>query len=503
MNNTLIQISRSQYIEKDRSIAILRLDQHLFEIGEPVQVRYYLDEEQTEVDTILAMGIRKGYGKDCYKVMSLGGLELVRDVVSELPDVSDLSHGEVYLYQDPADSKWYYVYEIGKTRQLEELVGSPRTFVNISNRYRYFWKSGELKREDDFYTTDALKGTIEEILYILHRPSLSVGCLSGNLFYAGTPRDLVFKIQVLDYSNKDITKECLIRVDDFPITLDENGYYIAENVQYNHDYKISATLEVNDSSLTVDSWIRIRFGYDLFFGLVSEDWELTEENIKSLDWKELSTRETIKKTGINLDNQKIIFATPQAYGLLVDIRDGEDSSWLGKYNTAECMIDGNMYYVYFLKSPSYSTNLTQRFLYSADDVEIELSYGEDLDAIIRAWKKQNMGEGLVVVEDNGKIPEYLIPESAINGGGYVPLIGFVDEYPLFGMNIGDTYYNKETKKLYVATASDSGLIKEPSPEKLYLNLREKVMYVWRDGDMDVVGGSIMSSKITDLNEILL
>ena len=72
--------------------------------------------------------------KDCYKIISLGGLELVRNVVTELPDVSALVHGELYLYEDQSSGKWYYVYEIGNERQIDEIIAPPTIYVNIQAR---------------------------------------------------------------------------------------------------------------------------------------------------------------------------------------------------------------------------------------------------------------------------------------------------------------------------------------------------------------------------------
>ena len=52
-STTKIRISRSKYIERDRSIAILRLEAAEHLLGQPVMVRYYTDSTQTEYDTIL------------------------------------------------------------------------------------------------------------------------------------------------------------------------------------------------------------------------------------------------------------------------------------------------------------------------------------------------------------------------------------------------------------------------------------------------------------------
>ena len=150
-NSYIIRINRSKYIERDRSIAILRLDQCQHYIGQPVQVRYYSNQEQTETDSVIAIGIKNGIGKDCYKVLSLGGLVLVRNVVKDPPDVSELVHGEIYLCPDE-DGIWSYIYEEGGVRQIEHITGGPFIFSNIEDKYRWFYRDGVLKREDDFNT---------------------------------------------------------------------------------------------------------------------------------------------------------------------------------------------------------------------------------------------------------------------------------------------------------------------------------------------------------------
>lgn len=672
MNNTLIQISRSQYVEVDRSIAILRLDQHLFEVGEPVQVRYYLDEEQTEIDTILAMGIRKGYGKDCYRILSLGGLELVRDVVSELPDVSSLVHGEVYLYQNPLDAKWYYVYALGESRQMEEIVGSPRTFVNINDRYRWFWKDGDLKREDDFYNSSHLTGIIEEVLNLIHRPTLEVYCLDGNLFRAGESKIIDLKIQVTNYKGEDITQECQIKIDDRKVNLGTNNCCTITGLEYNHDFHIVAEYSVNGSVISVDSWIRVRFGYDIYYGIIggnsnpTEDenfalvtsvsqlensniciitnnqftkalgkqntnhyreavdinitdtnsftpdnseiyeislekvgtryslrcsdgylyasgktannyldvtsslpedstglasisvdingdtsiifdgnsstiknnlqyniqnprftcystsqggirlfkkksstnnlegeWEPTEKNVKNLENVELRTRENTTWYGINLENQKIVYATPKAYGLLTHIYDANKLDYIDDYDIYEIEINTIPYYVYVKKDAIQITDFTQRFVYIAEDTTDELRYGGVLDDIIRAWKEQNMENGLVVLEGNGKIPEYLLPDSVVTSSdSYIPLAGIVDSYPAYGMKVGEIYYNETTKKLYRATSSESGVISSPIEGRLYVDTPDKTTYIWQGGELVNIGGSIMSTKINNLTDIL-
>lgn len=148
----IIRISRSKYIEKDRPSAVLRLNLAEHFVGQPIMVRYYVDETQSTIDCITAIGIKDGIGKDCYRIISLGGMDLIRGVISELPDVSALVHGEIYLYEDPETLKWYYVYLLDNERQIEEVIGGPYVFLNIEDRIVWYFNDGVLRREGDFYT---------------------------------------------------------------------------------------------------------------------------------------------------------------------------------------------------------------------------------------------------------------------------------------------------------------------------------------------------------------
>ena len=45
-------------------------------------------------------------------------------------------------------------------RQIEPITGGPFIFSNIEDKYRWFYRDGVLKREDDFYT----KSEINEMI---------------------------------------------------------------------------------------------------------------------------------------------------------------------------------------------------------------------------------------------------------------------------------------------------------------------------------------------------
>lgn len=504
-NNTTIQISRSRYIERDRGIAVLRLDQHYFYPGEPVEVRYYLDETQTEFDTILAIGISEGYGKDNYKVMSLGGLELVQDVVSELPDVSSLAHGEIYLYQDPQSEIWYYVYEIGGDRQLEQIVGKEMTFVNITDRYRWFWKDGSLKREDSFLTDNLLDNTVDELLKSVYQPYIDAKSISGYLFRAGENIRVILQIKVMDRAGQNCTNDYIIYVDGEEVNLTEEYTWISQPLSMSHDFIITAEPKKMLSSIEIiTGQVQVRFGYDIYYGVVSKLWQPDESKVIQLPNVELRARENIRWENINLNNQITAFAYPRVYGKLVHIYDDNGLCLLDDYTCQEVDVLGIKYYVYWKNEPVQVQNAIQEFVFTAEDETLnatEETLHEVYSEVVEAWKKQNMPGGLVTVGSDGRISADLIPPS-VNGENYIELQGIVEEYPVFGIRPGQKWYNSTTHKIFVGTSSDSGNVEDPEEDKFYVNLGNNSIYIWKAPEMVNVTSAILSEVITNLDEIL-
>lgn len=509
-NTTTIQISRSRYIEVDRATALLRLDQHYFYPGEPVEVRYSVTNpngQGTEVDTILAVGISEGYGKDNYKVMSLGGLELVQDVVTELPDVSALIHGEIYLYQDPKDEVWYYVYKVNEDRQIEQVVGKEMTFVNISDRYRWFWKDGVMKREDDFFTNDMIQDTIDELFRIVFPPYIEAKSTNGYLFRSGESVQIQLEISIKNKVGENFTDEYIIKVDGNQVYTPTavGGYkpWTSPYYSVSHDFQIYAESVRGGSITGITSVVQVRFGYDVYYGIVDPGWTPTEAAVISLD-KDLKARENVRWENIDLDDQITVFASPKVYGKLEHIFDENGLCILNDYNIREMSIDGIPYYIYWKKEPIQIQGLIQEFVYSAEDTADDLSEDEILyryEEIIEAWKKQNMPGGMAIVKEDGKLPASLIPDIASNAS-YIELIGFVDVVPEYGLEVGSKYFNTTTRKIFTATNSHSGVESEPLEGKIYVNLEDKCIYIWKGLEMVNVTGTIQSDAIISLSEIL-
>lgn len=382
--NVKIRISRSKYIEKSREIAILRLNMAQHMVGQPIMVRYYIDENQTETDTIFAIGIKEGTGEDCYKVISLGGLNLVSDVVDELPDVSALAHGELYLYKDE-NNKWYYVYSIDNERQVEEITGGPYVFVSIKDKYRWFYKDGDLKREDDFYSKDEIDLQIKDVtdeaikriediekeqivqnnwLTEIDKEvfpiSLSFRNVTGSLFLTGTTHDIKFSVQVTRKSN-DITKDCTYTLNGSPITLDDSNSYTKTGVSTTTTFTLVSTYI--SLGVTKSASSTVTFGYNFYYGVIpASGWEINSENVKSLGNTKLQSKTTTTFT-TNLNLQKIAFACPVVYGTISHIYDANNFDYINDYTRSTLNIDGYDYYIYVKNSEVTVTNFRQQFTY--------------------------------------------------------------------------------------------------------------------------------------------
>lgn len=145
-----------------RNTALVHLNEREFERGEPCIVNYYEDSsENSSINTIVAVGIKDGRGSDAYRVITLGQYEIVWGVGSTLPDISELVHDELYLYQNEYGT-WYYVSSPDRVnRVIEPLLPFPHTFLNISDNNLYVSDSNRRVRSiNDVYT----KSEMDELL---------------------------------------------------------------------------------------------------------------------------------------------------------------------------------------------------------------------------------------------------------------------------------------------------------------------------------------------------
>ena len=104
---TKILIRRNIGIEDSRRLALVKLHTTKFVSGELVQALYRTGTGK--IDTLLALGIGNGTGEDYYKLISAGGIDIIEDIVTSLPDVSALTHQERYIWKN--EGTYFEVYK--------------------------------------------------------------------------------------------------------------------------------------------------------------------------------------------------------------------------------------------------------------------------------------------------------------------------------------------------------------------------------------------------------
>jgi len=138
---TKVRFSRCREVMETREAAMIHLREREFMIGEPAIVNYIDVRGNESLNTIMAVGVKNGKGPDCFKIITLGQYEIVWGVGRELPDASDVAHGELYLWQDRYGVWWYVSGEPqeggGVDRKKEPLLPYPHTFLNIVDNTVY------------------------------------------------------------------------------------------------------------------------------------------------------------------------------------------------------------------------------------------------------------------------------------------------------------------------------------------------------------------------------
>ena len=513
-SSVTIQISRNRNVARDRSIAILKLNKINHLVGQPMMVKYFAEPGiSNKIDTLFALGIKNGIGEDCYKIISLSGLELIRGVSKVIPDISQLVHGELYLYQDK-NNIWNYVYEENNERKIEPIVDlAPTVFVNIEDKFRWFWNGkDQLKREDDFYSGDDMMNLLDDLSLMMGPPQLSVYSETGYLFPIGETIDITLKVKVLNTLDQDITRRCSFYANGVMYTLSSENTITIPGLNKTENLLIEAkAISREGKTYTYSTNILIEFGFDFFYGPVEEDWELSEENLSLLEHKIVQTRKTVKYSSIQLDYKKLVYSFPEMYGELYQILDEHGLDYLEDYTLYKTpMSNGITYNTYVKNDAIVISDFEQTYLFSKKDEEEIVNQPvinqSKYDEVVAAWEKQNTTGGIVVVDETGKIPNHLISGLDFSSEfSFIALAGFLNHYPNGGeiiLNTGDKWYNTEEKKLYIVTGNNTGYITDLTENTIYLNNKDKMFYLWSNGNMTLVGESFESTIITDVVSIL-
>lgn len=162
---TKLKFSRCSEVLESRAAAMLHLRNREFTRGEPVIVSYYEDtQDSRSINTLMAVGIRNGVGKDCFRIITLGQWEIVWDVSSELPDVSSLVHDEVYLWKDENQVWWYVCAPDHVHREKHPLTPGPHIFLSLETNTIYVAdEDKQVRAITDTYTKEEIDALINTI----------------------------------------------------------------------------------------------------------------------------------------------------------------------------------------------------------------------------------------------------------------------------------------------------------------------------------------------------
>ena len=207
-------------------------------------------------------------------------------------------------------------------------------------------------------------------------------------------------------------------------------------------------------------------------------------------------RRSFEWDNINFTYKRIALAYPKKYVFLSHIYDDNGLDYIRTYQATNTKLswDGEEYIVY-IKRDSVTVNLfVQKYVFNDSD---SLSFSEEnLLDLLNAWKNQNIHNGLVVLDEDGKIDSSLLGDAA--AGAFVKIKEIVTEYPTEGMEIGDVYYNSETHKLFIAIDEENGVIDDPKLETLYIYDNE--FYSWYETGL-LKFSRIQSREIKTIKEI--
>jgi hypothetical protein len=197
-DQSIMRISRCTEIKNDRDQAILWLDNLTFESGYIIMVSYYSvnpdNPERRFIDSILALGLKSGVGRDCYKVISVTKPRLIWGVCympNEIPDVSALVHGEEYLYHDPVTENWSLISCEDGSRKFTQISDYPQTLINLEDGT--IWVSNENRRVRrlndlaDLYSREEIDRLLEyyegttNYNDLINKPSINGTSLVGNI----------------------------------------------------------------------------------------------------------------------------------------------------------------------------------------------------------------------------------------------------------------------------------------------------------------------------------
>ena len=123
--------------------ALIYLNKQNIEEGKIYSRRYFSTSAKTSVDVILAVGVLNGVGPNCYSIISHTKKTVVWGVSNELPDVSEVTLGRLYIFWDSTKGLSYLVYLLSGNRIVEP-VKFPLIVYNTGDGHYYYVSSDHI-----------------------------------------------------------------------------------------------------------------------------------------------------------------------------------------------------------------------------------------------------------------------------------------------------------------------------------------------------------------------
>jgi len=354
-------IPRNKRIETNIDTAMVTLDSWNHVVGSLVMIKYYT--ESHDIDTLVAIGVDDGAGRDKYSIISTKELYVVNKVLYDEPvDVSQLVNNQRYLCKYDNDWKILILTSTGY-RTFVDIPRDLHIFRNLADGFQYFYVNGELKREDAFITTEEINVTLKKLEESLEPPKISQFEVVGGTLYpnGSTVSNLQVNLSVLDYKNEDI-------IDQFEVKLYKNGGLdeVAIEKINNNSYKIyeditvttTYTLKVIGDEITLDYPFTITLVDYTFYGKMKEYNPNLAFGLERRLWDGIGEFEFME----NLDNDITILAVPtNLTNQFTSIKDTHGLNYIKDYDISPYEYNGKYYTIYHKKDQVIITDFKQIF----------------------------------------------------------------------------------------------------------------------------------------------
>lgn len=273
------------------------------------------------------------------------GKEISLEEYKKLSETEKKSH-TWYVYDDNEDSN------TGGTS--EKFTRKDLTSVSV----------GGLSAGSSIYdkTTNEV---VEAMLYPYQKPVVSFSISPNTTVYenGNIISSINFTISATKKS-KDI-KSIEIYDGSTLVTTITNNVANGGTFTYTYACNISAntTLKVNvsDETNTVSASKNISFVNKSYYGYIDDGISVDETVIKALQNSAVKTIKALNYGGISCVNSKIVYAYPQAFGLLSNITDDNGFGYTDSYTCDVIAIDSVNYYVYTMIDATSVDGFRQKF----------------------------------------------------------------------------------------------------------------------------------------------